>query len=819
MSSETLDQHVSTTERLEHSAYFSVHSKTDYSVPIRNFTQVSKSITLTENDVNMLTSGDSSLEEIATSQMTTLRSSNPHKESFASDLPILLSEDESLLETVIRDTENAKNTNKTINSLNNSGLVSRGSHKPFSENHTTTTSQLSHETTKARKSSSDPDELISSGQISEDTPLEQTVMQLTPDILHTSSSATTPATKEESPSNSLHTLITSDQPVSQFSTSTTLPTLSMSTEVDDLSSRQEELISRKSSVTEATTIEASSGVSVRKQNISLVTDTFYATQNASFQNTTLYTDDEDKTVYSGKTTEPEDNVRTYSSYSAQVTSHLKKVSVTGEDIINMTSSRTPKVSKSGDPSKTDFATTDKIHTSMRLTKTSVDDNQVVEQKRSTLPLIITARKIPARQTTTKWKKIRTTKSKTKATTTPTTAARTTAATTTAKTVATTSKTRKPQKTKKTTFATTTAHPGNPEICILVKIRPTFKVPKLINLANLTDIERNSSSREMFSNPDTTRRICWVLQRETDFVFPAAQTVKQVSLDLQRPIIWVKQILSSMVPNNSYALLIKEAIINWVRESLTVFLRHQHTDIPKHLSVFNSTCIIIVIKPKRIGGTAAQISSDKKKQEILKMVVCRSAEPSTTPVPPTKSRQGLILRIKVQNQTHVEKKTIYPGQPTVVIRVVTTAQKAVEYGKEVATKVYRKTKILLHKTLRRLSGVWKNVQKLSEKLSEPAAASRAVIRKVWNDAWENAQKAYERTQQLVRRAYQKAHETFTRYINNIKAKGTDVYRRTYETYLNYYNDYAKRVRHTAQTFRKNYEIYTDYLRNYWKEIGN
>ncbi|CAE1258370.1 unnamed protein product [Acanthosepion pharaonis] len=271
----------------------------------------------------------------------------------------------------------------------------------------------------------------------------------------------------------------------------------------------------------------------------------------------------------------------------------------------------------------------------------------------------------------------------------------------------------------------------------------------------------------------------------------------------------------MVPDDSFILLVKDAVINWVRETLTVFLSHQRTKVPKYLSVFNSTCVVIVIKPKRIGGTAARISPKDKNQEMLKMVVCRSSKTPTTPAP----RHSLILRIKVQNETHIEKKTIYPGKPTVVVRVITTAQKAIEYGKTVATKVYRKTKILLHKTLRRLSGVWENVRKISEKLTEPAATSRTVIRRVWNDAWTNAQKAYERTQQLVRRAYQKAHETFSRYINNIKAKGRDVYRRTYETYLNYYNEYSKRVRETAQLFRKNYDRYTDYLRNYWNDVAN
>eukprot|EP00106_Octopus_bimaculoides_P018263 XP_014785705.1 PREDICTED: mucin-5AC-like [Octopus bimaculoides] len=344
-----------------------------------------------------------------------------------------------------------------------------------------------------------------------------------------------------------------------------------------------------------------------------------------------------------------------------------------------------------------------------------------------------------------------------------------------------------------------------KVCISVRI----KIPKTVASAN-----------RISNHTKLSKRLCWIVNKLSMFKFPDQSTKKSAATNIATSISWLTKSMIAIIPSKyKYTYFSMRMIVNWVQRRLRLFFNFNWLSLHR----FKSTCIVLVIKPATVGKAVAQQpnsisgSVSHKQQGTLKLKVCRPAKQLTTTtstrLTTTKTASSLTV-FKYENKTHVERKITHPGNPAPVFRVVSTAKRYYHYGKNVIGKIYRKNQRILQKTLTKLSNLWRGVNQITNRLYQPATNRRQGIRKLWTNAWVGAQKAYEKSQLLVRKTYMRVVHTFSSVFDQARSTTATKIRQYYNSYRNYYNNYLTHVQNTAQYFKKNYDYYTKNLRNYW-----
>ncbi|CAI9731589.1 mucin-5AC-like [Octopus vulgaris] len=342
-----------------------------------------------------------------------------------------------------------------------------------------------------------------------------------------------------------------------------------------------------------------------------------------------------------------------------------------------------------------------------------------------------------------------------------------------------------------------------KVCISVRI----KIPKTVANAN------------KIRNPQKlSKRLCWIVNKLSMFKFPDQSSKKLVATDIASSISWLSKSMTAIIPpKHKYTFFITKMIVNWVQRRLRLFFNFNWLSVHQ----FKSTCIVLVIKPATVGKAAAQQpnpnsgSVGHKQLETLKLKVCRPAKqlPTTTSTRLTTTKSSLTT-FKYENKTHVDKKIIHPGNPAITVKVVSTAKPYYHYGKNVIVKIYRKNQRIFQRTLTRLSNLWRGVNQITNRLYQPATNRKQGIRRLWNNAWLGAQKAYKKSQLLLRKTYTRVVLRFSSMFDQAKSTTATNFRQYYNSYRNYYNSYITQVQNTAQYFKNNYDYYTKNLRNYW-----
>ncbi|XP_036364437.1 mucin-5AC [Octopus sinensis] len=294
--------------------------------------------------------------------------------------------------------------------------------------------------------------------------------------------------------------------------------------------------------------------------------------------------------------------------------------------------------------------------------------------------------------------------------------------------------------------------------------------------------------------------------------------KLVATDIASSISWLSKSMTAIIPpKHKYTFFITKMIVNWVQRRLRLFFNFNWLSVHQ----FKSTCIVLVIKPATVRKAAAQQpnpnsgSVGHKQLETLKLKVCRPAKqlPTTTSTTLTTTKSSLTT-FKYENKTHVDKKIIHPGNSATTFKVVSTAKPYYHYGKNVIVKIYRKNQRIFQRTLTRLSNLWRGVNQITNRLYQPATNRKQGIRRLWNNAWLGAQKAYKKSQLLLRKTYTRVVLRFSSMFDQAKSTTATNFRQYYNSYRNYYNSYITQVQNTAQYFKNNYDYYTKNLRNYW-----
>ncbi|GAB1601704.1 uncharacterized protein LOC115218507 [Argonauta hians] len=171
--------------------------------------------------------------------------------------------------------------------------------------------------------------------------------------------------------------------------------------------------------------------------------------------------------------------------------------------------------------------------------------------------------------------------------------------------------------------------------------------------------------------------------------------------------------------------------------------------------------------------------------------------------------------KTHYQERISTKIHRPdNKPRMVLTVIRTARRIYHIGSESARKVYKKSKLLLHMTLKQLSTIWISVRKIKNFAVQPITKGQEAIRKTWSDSWLKVNNAFSKTRQLLQDAYSLAKTNFINTYHRLRNTSAKLARDYYQRYYSYYNKYNKRINRVSGYFSNMYKNYTNNLHQYW-----
>ncbi|XP_052828326.1 uncharacterized protein LOC106880385 isoform X2 [Octopus bimaculoides] len=177
-----------------------------------------------------------------------------------------------------------------------------------------------------------------------------------------------------------------------------------------------------------------------------------------------------------------------------------------------------------------------------------------------------------------------------------------------------------------------------------------------------------------------------------------------------------------------------------------------------------------------------------------------------------------LLLRKLNKTHYQERFSSiinrdGNKPKMVLTVLRTAKRIYQIGSDSARKVYRKTKLLLHMTLKQLSTIWISVKTFAV---QPISRTQETIRRTWTDSWLKVNKAFTKTRQLLHDAYMLARNNFKNIYQRMKENTSNLSRDSYQRYYNYYNSYSRKLNKVSGYFSHMYKNYTKNLQKYWEK---
>lgn len=198
--------------------------------------------------------------------------------------------------------------------------------------------------------------------------------------------------------------------------------------------------------------------------------------------------------------------------------------------------------------------------------------------------------------------------------------------------------------------------------------------------------------------------------------------------------------------------------------------------------------------------------------------------TTTHTASTSTKEATTVRVRrfhflltKLNKTHYQESfssTINRdgNKPKLVLTVFRTAKRISHIASESAHKVYIKTKLLLHTTLKQLSTIWISVKTFA---AQPISRSQEAIRKTWSDSWLKVNNAFTKTRQVLHNAYMLARNNFKNIYQQIDENAAKLSSDSYRRYHNYYNTYNRRINRVSGYFSNMYKNYTKNLQRYWE----
>ncbi|CAI9731592.1 neurogenic locus notch homolog 2 [Octopus vulgaris] len=175
-----------------------------------------------------------------------------------------------------------------------------------------------------------------------------------------------------------------------------------------------------------------------------------------------------------------------------------------------------------------------------------------------------------------------------------------------------------------------------------------------------------------------------------------------------------------------------------------------------------------------------------------------------------------LLLRKLNRTHYQERFSSiinrdGNKPKMVLTVLRTAKRIYQVGSDSARKVYRKTKLLLHMTLKQLSTIWISVKTFAV---QPISKTQETIRQTWL----KVNKAFTKTRQLLQDAYMLARNNFKNIYQRMKENTSNLSRDSYQKYYNYYNSYSRKINKVSGYFSNMYKNYTNNLQKYWEKFN-